>query len=107
MHRKYMQFLGVLLITLLLLIFYVGSFYRVRRMVTFTTAMPVDFSGRTVISVYYFSKDKRSNRLLFLFYYPMHLHSPANFKDLDSSPPPYVHYVEDTTVLEQAGAIGF
>jgi len=107
MHRKYKKTICSLLISSILLVGYIGSFYSVRKMVTFTAAIPRDFSGRSVVRVYFFSQDKIVNQLLFVLYYPLHWHPPASINDLDSSPPPKTLYVEDLSVLVQTGAAGF
>jgi hypothetical protein len=107
MRRKFRRALGAFLITLVLLICYISSFYIVRHKITFTAGVPVDFSGRSVTTVYYFSKGKKLNWCLFWLYYPLHWHSPTSLHEFNSSPPPYVLYFADTTILKQAGAAGF
>jgi hypothetical protein len=108
MYRKYKKTISALVVTLTILVCYVGSFCIVRQRIVFTAAIPSgNLSGQPSVTLYYFSKDKTLNRLLFVFYFPLHLHLPANMNDLIASPPPYEHYVEDIRLLKQLGAVGF
>lgn len=108
MHYKYKKTISALVVTLTILVCYVGSFCMVRQSVVFTAAIPSgNLSGQPSVTLYYFSKNKTLNRWLFVFYFPLHLHFPVTMNDLIAAPPTSKHYVEDIRLLKQLGAVGF